>query len=37
MTPDMARRPFGVSRALWLLGVVWSVGLIITVAWPAFS
>ena len=31
----MTRRPFGVSRALWLLGALWAVGLITTLAWPS--
>ena len=30
----MIRRPFGVSRGLWLVGMLWLVGLIMTLAWP---
>ena len=30
----MTRRPFGVSRGLWLIGALWMVGLITIVAWP---
>ena len=30
----MTRRPLGVSRALWLGGALWLVGLITTLAWP---
>jgi hypothetical protein len=32
MAPDTTRRPFGVSRALWLAGVLWLIGLIMTLA-----
>jgi hypothetical protein len=30
----MTRRPFDVSRSLWLLGVLWLFGLVAVVAWP---
>ena len=30
----MTRRSLDVSRALWLVGTLWLVGLITTLTWP---